>query len=37
MTEPTEITVKLSDKGAEGPGWYIWETECPDEEYVSFR
>lgn len=35
MNELIEVTVKHGD-GAEGQGWYVWETEYPDEGYVGF-
>jgi len=35
MNEQVEVTVKHS-VGAEGSGWYVWESEYPEEGYVYF-
>ena len=35
MDQHTEVTVKY-DNGIEGFGWYVWETEYPDEGIVHF-
>ena len=31
MNEHIEVTVHYFKGGHDGPGWYYWETEYPDE------
>jgi hypothetical protein len=31
--EAVEVTVKHLADGADGPGWYAWESEYPEEGY----
>jgi hypothetical protein len=31
--EPVYVTVKWFEDGADGPAWYAWETEYPEEGY----
>jgi len=35
MDEQVEVTVSYGE-GIEGRGWYVWETEYPEEGYVHF-
>lgn len=28
-----EVSVLYMEKGADGPGWYCWESEYPEEGY----
>lgn len=36
MEAQVEVTVSHGN-GSEGPGWYVWETEYPEEGYVYFN
>jgi len=36
MDEQVEVKVAYSDKGHEGPGWYVWEIDAEDEGYTLF-
>jgi len=31
--EPVEVSSAYLEDGPEGPGWYAWEVECPEEGY----
>jgi hypothetical protein len=34
--ESVLVTKTYSEEGVDGPGWYLWETECPEEGYFYF-
>jgi hypothetical protein len=33
MADKVEVAVKFIDDGEDGPGWYAWEKEYPEEGY----
>ncbi len=33
---PVAVVFLLDDRAVEGPGWYCWESECPEEGCFFF-
>jgi len=40
MSDPEPVPVKIAflegERAVEGPGWYCWESEYPEEGYFFF-
>lgn len=32
--DPVEVSIQYSNDGGEGAGYYVWETEYPEEGYI---